>query len=317
MNPQIEHRPYGQTGESVSIIGLGGACLSQHSPAEGIATVRRALELGVSYFDTSPFYGQGASQDILGQALQGRTERYLLATKIGRLPGYPDFRSPEALWAQLRNNLRLLRRDSTDTLQIHESDWACWWMDNPNPQQRTLTQRVPDIDEAPVMKVLRQAKRRGLCRFIGLTGNNAEVTAQVLEQVEVDTYLVAFNYDLICRTALGRAVPRAVEKKVALILGGIFQNGRLAQVRPELLSSPPKWMSCEFRDRLERLYDLQKKSGLSLVEMTIRFLITDQNVSTILVGASKPEEIEQSVAAAQAGPLPNELHQALDKLGLD
>ena len=113
--------PYGQKGDKVSVIGLGGACLDQYSFMDGVATVRRALELGVTYFDTSPSYGRGMSQGILGEALEGRTEKYLLATKIGNLAAPPRFRSNDALRTQLEENLRLLRRDSVDTLQVHRS----------------------------------------------------------------------------------------------------------------------------------------------------------------------------------------------------
>ena len=69
----------------VTVIGLGGGYLDKHSLAHGVATVHRALELGINYFDTAPVYGQDASQVILGNALEGCTEPYLLATKIGFL----------------------------------------------------------------------------------------------------------------------------------------------------------------------------------------------------------------------------------------
>jgi predicted aldo/keto reductase-like oxidoreductase len=73
----IESRPYGSTGERVTILGLGCGALAKHSFAQGVATVRRALELGITYFDTSPFYCDGASQAILGETLDGRSEKYL------------------------------------------------------------------------------------------------------------------------------------------------------------------------------------------------------------------------------------------------
>ena len=67
----LEKRPYGQTGDRVTVIGLGGAGLYKHSFTEGVATVQRALELGVTYYDTSPEYGGGMSQAILGDAPEG------------------------------------------------------------------------------------------------------------------------------------------------------------------------------------------------------------------------------------------------------
>ena len=69
-------------------------------------------------------------------------------------------------------------------------------------------------------------------------------------------------------------------------------------------------------DALESLYAVQRESGLSLVELTIRYLLADPDFSTILVGAAKRSEIEESVAAAEKGPLPADLHQTLEALGV-
>jgi aryl-alcohol dehydrogenase-like predicted oxidoreductase len=70
------------------------------------------------------------------------------------------------------------------------------------------------------------------------------------------------------------------------------------------------------QDRLAKLYALQKESGLSLVELGVRYLVADPDISTISVGAGSPMEIEEIVTAALAGPLPPDLHEALEKLGL-
>lgn len=125
----LETRPYGKTGDHAAVLGLGGTSLNKHSFEMGVSTVHRALELGVTYFDTSPLYGNGMSQAILGEALQGRSEEYVLATKVGHMGSPARFRSYDALRAQFDENLRLLRRDSVDTLQSHESDWPQWWTD--------------------------------------------------------------------------------------------------------------------------------------------------------------------------------------------
>jgi aryl-alcohol dehydrogenase-like predicted oxidoreductase len=313
----LESRPFGRTGERVTAIGLGGAPLGKLSHADGVATVRRALELGITYFDTAPMYGGGASQLILGEALDGRTESYLLATKLGHLASSGDFRSADALRAQLNDNLRRLRRDYVDVLQIHDANWHCWWSDETRPEEAMLGDIEYDFTDAPVLQVLREAKAAGLCRFTGITGNNADAMARVLEGVDVDTCLVAFNYDLIRRRTRREALPLARKRGVALILGGVFQNGRLVEIHPEWPSSPPDWITPELRDPVGRLYTLQRDCGLSLVTLAIRYLMADPDVATILVGAATPAELEESVAAAQEGPLSTELHQAVDALGLE
>ena len=316
MTTAIETRPYGNTGERVTVIGLGGAPLGKHSFASGVATVHRALELGITYFDTSPGYGTGVSQAIYGEALAGRKEAYVLATKVGYLREPRLFRSPEALHAQIRETLQVLRRDHVDVLQIHECDWRRWWSDKPPHDGRFDLHQDYDFANAPIMQVLQEAKAQGLCRFIGITGNSTDETAHVLRHVDVDTYLVAFNYNLIWRDARREALPLAREKNAATILGALFHGGRLTAVHPEWLQSPPAWMTPEIRAHFEQLYALQRDCGLSLVELTVRFLIGDPEVTTIPVGATTPKELEESVAAAQQGPLPPDLHQAVEAIGL-
>ena len=313
----MEKRPFGNTGEQVSVIGLGSGFLNYHSYDDGLATVRRALELGVDYFDTSPLYGHGASQAIFGEALQGRPEPYMLATKLGHFSRLASFRTPAALSAQLDGNLRLLRREHVDLLQVHEADWRAWWSDETPHTGYLRPEREYGFANAPVMQYLREAQEQGRCRFVGITGNHANKVARVLSAVKVDTVLSAFNFNLIWRGARTQALPVAREKGTAIVLAAVLQNAQLAEVHRDWLESPPDWMNDDVRDRFARLYDIQHVCGLTLVELAIRFILAEPGVSTILVGAARPIEIEQSVAAAEAGVLPPDIHQALEEIGLE
>ena len=312
----LETRPYGKTGEKVTVIGLGGARLYRESFTDGVATVRRALELGVTYFDTSPGYGPGMSQAILGDALAGRSENYVLATKIGYLGSPARFRSYNALRAQIDDSLRLLLRDSVDTLQIHHVDQHSWWTDRPPVDERALLDPDYDFAGAPAIKVLQDAKTEGLCRFIGISQDSFDGVARILASVDLDTCLPAFSYDILRRGARREVFPIAQARGVAVILGGIFWGGRDVEVHCEWLTSRPEWMTPEMRDSTERLYAVQRECGLSMVELSIRYLLADSGFSTILVGAGVPAEIEGCVAAAEKGPLPADLHQVLEELGV-
>ena len=283
----LERRAYGHRGDKATVIGLGGVFLNKHSFSDGVATVRHALELGVTYFDTSPGYGRGMSQAILGEALDGRSEKYMLATKIGYMRSPARFRSYDALRAQLDENLRLLRRDHVDTLQVHESDQHTWWTDSPpSPERRDPLDPNYDYAGAPVMDVLRDVKEEDLCRFLGITGNTADGVARIASNVDVDCCLTAFNYDILRRRARREVLPLATAKSVTVLLGAVVR------------------LPIDMPDHLERLYSVQRESGLSLVGLTIRYLLADPDFSTILVGA-----------AAEKGPLPVDLHQTLEGLG--
>ena len=292
----LETRSYGQTGDKVSVIGLGGTSLSKHSFNDGVATVHRALELGVTYFDTSPAYGRGMNQAILGHALEGRPEAYLVATKLNmRTPA--RFRSYDAMRAQLDENLTLLRRDGVDTLQVHESDHQTWWTDTPPDDRRKPLDPDYDFAGAPVMKVLRDAKAEGLCRFTGVTGNTADGVGLALANVDVDVCLTAFNYDILRRRSRRELIPLAKAKNANVLLGAVI---RLPRDMPE---------------QLERLRAVAQESGISVLELTLRYLLADRDVTAILVGASTPAEIEESVGAAEKGPLPSDLQETLEEMG--
>ena len=314
MTQALEQRPYGSAGEKVTVVGLGGAPLGARSFADGVATVHCALELGINYFDTAPLYSSGQSQAIYGEALAGRSEDYMLATKVGHLARPARFRSPDALRAQLEENLRLLRRDSVDVLQVHESDQHCWWSDD-GQRGQVQAGREYDFAGAPVMEVLREARDEGRCRFIGITGNSADHVAQVLRHVEVDTCLYAFCYHLFGHGARKEALPLAREKGVAIILGGILRGAHLPEAHPDLLHAAPEWLTPELRDRFEKLYAVQRDCGLSLVALAIRFLLAEKDMTTMLIGATTPAEIKECVEAALQGPLPSDLHQAVEQIG--
>jgi aryl-alcohol dehydrogenase-like predicted oxidoreductase len=311
----VEDREFGSTGLKVTALGLGGAPLSESCFADGVATIRHAIDAGLTYFDTSPLYGQGMSQAIYGTALSAQDTGFLFATKLGHFRDPRLYRSPDALRAQLHENLRLLRRERVDLLQIHEADFHSWWSDD--GQGGRLQDGVDyDFDGAPVVEILREARDRGQCRFIGISGNTAGDMARVLQALDVDTCLMAFNYDLIWRGAREKVIPLARQKGAALILGAILQYGRFTQVRADWLASPPDWMTEDVRERFVRLYDLQAESGLSLVELTVRFLLAEPAFATMLIGAATPVQLEESVAAARRGQLPADLHTRIEALGL-
>ena len=180
---------------------------------------------------------------------------------------------------------------------MHESDWEQWWTGTPQEKEAPID---PDWDfvGSPVMDVLRDVKEEGLCRYIGITGNNAERVSAVLQNVDVDVCLPAFDYNILRRGTRREVIPLAKSRGVTVLLGAVIR------IEPEMEA------------QMDGLYSVQRESGLSHVELTVRFLLADRDVCTILVGAATPAEIEESVEAAEKGPLPADLHQTLDGLGV-
>ena len=328
----LEQRPFGLTGENVSVIGLGGAALYKHSYEQGVETVKHALDLGVSYFDTSPAYGKagedgrwkdrGKSQSIMGEGLDGTTKPHLLATKLINYVSVEDRRysytTVEECHAQIQENLRALRRDRVDVLLGHDTEKAKAWI----PDARDDNQLM-DVDEefdyqnAALIQALREAKTQGLCRYIGLSSNRSAHLAHILNRVEMDMCLSANEYSLLDRRSPPVMLPVIREQGIAYVVGGIFRRAGLGvsnEASPFQLPSkgPLALVGGVFSD--ERLIKLAETTGISIAALTVRFLIANEELSTILVGASTPEELEESVVAAQAGPLPPDIHQTLEEL---
>lgn len=308
----MEKRQYGNTGATTTIIGLGGAFLTASSFADGVATVRRAFDLGIRYFDTSPMYCRGASQAVLGEALEGVTEQHLLATKLGYFAQPSRYHSREALLTQFEENLRLLRRTHVDTLQLHEADFHHWWSTDTAHQGRLRPDMDYDFNDAPALLALRELRAEGRCRFIGISGNTAENMQRVLQNVDVDTFLLAFNYDLLRRGARD-VLPIATKKGCVRLVGAIFQRA-LAYPQPELLDHPPSWMTPELVSGYQTIYQLQKESGMSLAEMGVRFIAAQPDIDTIIIGAKTPTEIEECAQAVEKGPLSAELIKQIESI---
>ena len=333
MSSSLEQRSFGRTGEIVSVIGLGGAALYKHSYQQGVATVKHALDLGVSYFDTSPAYGKasedgrwierGKSQLIMGEGLDGTAKPHLLATKLisyttlgGTNPlGY---RTLEDCRAQLQDNLRALRRDRVDVLQGHDMEKAKAWIPDARDDDELMNlDEEHDYANTAIIRALREAKAKRLCSYIGLSFNRSAALTRVLHRVELDMCLSAGEYSLLDRRSPQTVQPVVREQEIAYVLGGIFAKrdlGASDEASPFRLAlkGPLAQTGAIFSD--ERLIKLAKTTGISIAALTVRFLIANRELSTILVGASTPEEIEESVMAAQAGPLPPDIHQTLEKL---
>ena len=332
----LEQRYFGRSGEKVSVIGLGGAGLYKHSYEQGLATVKHALDMGVTYFDTSPAYGKadadgrwierGKSQLIMGEGLDGTTKPHLLATKLvsyttlgGTNPlGY---RTLEDCRVQLQDTLRALRRDTVDVLQGHDMEKAKAWIPNAQTDDELLDlDKDHDYENSAIIQALREAKRQRLCNYIGLSFNRSLALAHVLRRVELDMCLSAGQYSLLDRRSRQTVQPVVHEQGIAYVVGGIFAKRDLAvsdEASPFRLAikGPLAQTGAIFSD--ERLIKLAKTTGISIAALTVRFLIANPKLSTILVGASRPEEIEESVMAAQAGPLPPDIHHTLEKLNLE
>ena len=196
----LERRPYGNTGETLSIVGCGGIVVSQTEPAEAAQLVAEAVDRGVNYFDVAPTYGN--AEERLGPALEPYRKTVFLACKSTQ-------RSREGIGKEMRNSLEQLRTDHFDLYQLH------------GLSTREDFEQATGPDGA--LEALVEARQKGLVRHIGFSSHSVETALKLLDYFPFDSVLFPINWTEYFQAGFGpQVVARAEEKGVArLALKGL------------------------------------------------------------------------------------------------
>lgn len=289
---------------TVSELGMGGAWLlgrrSDLPLDHGIRTIHRALALGITYLDTAECYIGGRSEEVFGAALKGHKGEYLLATKCGHRVGSAAPRSAPFDWTRqsvlesLDVSLSRLGRKSVDVFQLHTPE---------EPSFEAI------FGPGGAVEGMRDARERGLIRFLGITGRNLEFLRRCVESDAFDTLIVFQRFDLLEQSA--QALFReARAHDVGVILGSPLRLGLFGSARDELLAR----CTDEDRAQMAALDTLLGNEPGGVTASAIRFALSHEAVSVVLSGAASPEEIESAVSAADR-PLPADLAAEVYRLG--
>ena len=229
---------------------------------------------------------------------------YILSTKLGGRPQPFHPQDKSCLRQSVEESLRLLHRDTIDILMIHEPDRPGqydWWTDH-------------DSYEGPVLELLDELKAEGIIRFTGLGGTTAYTLPHLIATGKFDVVLTAFNYSLLWREAERAVLPAAKEQGMGIVIGSPLQQGALARRYDEQVRHGARWLSPPRRAQYLALYELLDEIDMPLPELALRFVISNPDTSTVLMGARKREEVEQNVASVNRGPLPQDLLDRLDEI---
>lgn len=205
---KIPTRALGQTGQHVTIFGLGGeGILRTHGEmARAVPVITRALDLGVTYFDTAPAYA--SSRDYYGAALGERRKQIFLASKTAE-------RSRDGSLRILEDSLRRLRTDYLDLWQLHDlrTPWDLEEIFSPNGAIHALV----------------QAREEGRVRFLGITGHHdPAMLMEAMRRFDFDTVLVALNCADQTRLSFSRTVlAEAARRKMGVIAMKVYSAGLL------------------------------------------------------------------------------------------
>lgn len=306
----MKTRPLGQTGLQVSELGLGGLFVSSigGGPEQAREAVLRAVQLGVNFVDTAPTYAN--SEAVLGGILPNVKQPLILSTKLGGRPQPFEPKNRHHLRHSIEESLRLLGRETIDILMVHEPDRPGqydWWeaADGGNGSASL---------NGPVLEVLDELKASGVVRFTGIGGTTAYEMVRFVRSGCFDVLLTAFNYSLLWREAEIELLPAAKAMKMGIVVGSPLQQGALAQRYDEEVEQGAPWLSRPRREQFRALYHLVDEIEIPLAELGLRFVLSNADVSTVLMGARSASEVEQNVAAVAKGPLPVDVLQRLNDI---
>ncbi len=308
----MEYTQLGRTGLTVSRAGFGGGGIGQVWGAttedEAIASVHRALDLGITFFDVAPSYGDGRAEEALGKALEGRSEPVVVATKV-RLRADEMDDVDGAVRRSVEVSLRRLRRDSVDVLHVH------------NRFTETRGEGPDSITGGdvmgPVLEAYRAVQREGKTRFIGLSAMDHHVPTmhRLLESNEWDTVLAYYN--LLNWTAQhppppgadlfdnGRIIPLAKSHDMGVI--GIRSHA--AGALTSALDRPPRPGDALMQKDLAsaaKLGFLLDGPIKTLSQAAMVFSLMNRDIHSTVPGVKNRAEAEETAACVDLPPIPPE-----------
>jgi aryl-alcohol dehydrogenase-like predicted oxidoreductase len=280
----------------VTVVGLGcnnfGGRIDE---AASRAVIDAALDAGVTFFDTADIYGNGGgSEEIIGRALSGRRDRVVLATKFGHDlgGGEPARGARPYIRKALQASLRRLQTDWIDLYQYHRPDGI-------TPVEETL-------------EALDELVREGLVRAVGssnFTASMAEEAHAAAEQRGLTPFATEQSqYSWLRRGAEADLIPACERLGVGFIpyfplasglLTGKYRRGEPA---PEGTRLHGRELAEEDLERVERLEELARERGASLLDLAIGGLAAQPAVVSVIAGATKPEQVRANAAAGAWEP---------------
>ena len=304
----MRSRSLGADGPEVSVLGLGCNNFGWTIPVDrSREVVDAALEGGVTLFDTADVYGATASESFLGEALAGRRDGTVIVTKFGMpIPDAPDLPggSPEYVKWAVDGSLERLRTDCIDVYMYHRPDGV-------TPLSETLG-------------VLGELAREGKIRFAGLSNVDAgqvKEAAAFAAAESVPLVAIESRYSLVRRKAEADLLPLCERRGLGFLpyyplesglLTGKYRRGEPPpaasrfDTRPGIWS-PDRWLNDEMFDRTEALERFGAERGLSLLQVALGGTAAMPAITSVIAGATRPDQVKANVAAAEWTPSSEDL----------
>lgn len=297
----MRYRAFGRTGLQVSAMGFGcwpmaGDRYGSIEEQDAVAAVRRAFDLGVNCFDTAPAYGSGHSEEMLARALGDRRKDVILVTKCGIVPFYPGRTasnrdsSREAIQAEVEVSLKRLQTDYTDVLLVH-------WPDSNTPFDET-------------MHALDEIVQSGKARFVGVSNFTVDQLEECMKVRRVD--VVQVGYHIFDRRQEAEMFPYCLANGIGVMGYGSLAHGLLSGAFTHdttfdendwraggVAFGQPIFRGENFKTNVDVADKLKSEvaasHGVPLSQLALAWVLDSSAVSTALVGARTPAEVEANV----------------------
>ena len=331
MNPKSK-RKLGKSGVDVTIIGCGGGPLGElyakidHDAAVG--TVEAAYDGGMTLFDTSPFYGHGMSEHLIGSVLNRKPRSsFVLSTKVGRYlvpPGdKPLDRTPyvggfdfnhvfdytrEGTLRSIDQSMARLGISSIDCLTIHDVDvWT-------HGTRAIYEEKFKEAMEG-CYRVLDDLRSQGVIKAIGVGLNEVDICMEFAAAGDFDFFLLAGRYTLLEQGALEDFLPLCEARDIGIMLGGPYNSGILATgavagARYNYVPATP-----EIMEKVRRMETVCARHSVPLAAAALQFPLGHPSVTSMIPGAVSPGEVKRNIDL-MAHKIPQDLCAELKHEGL-
>jgi D-threo-aldose 1-dehydrogenase len=327
----LARRRVGKTRIEVTTLGLGGAPMggfrAKISDAEAVEFTNTAYELGVRYFDTSPFYGYGRSELRMGAALREKPrDDYVLSTKIGRIlhplkPGEKppaDFRENglpgfapvfdytyDGVMRSLEHSHFRLGISRIDIALVHDVDF--WTIKD----HAILDQRFKTVMDSG-FKALDELRKAGVIGAIGVGINESDTSLRFIQAGDFDCMLLAGRYTLLEQGGLEAFLPECVKRNVSVILGGPYNSGILtggvkADTTHDYAQAPAHLI-----EKARKIEAVCTRHGVELGAAAMQFPLFHPALCAVIPGALAASEVKQNVERLSV-KIPTELWSELKR----
>ena len=322
----MKQRPIGKTDLSASELGLGCAKLSgsmskNMNSKEATRLLHEAFDQGINFFDTSDSYGNGKSEELLGQAFRDRRDQVIIASKAGyqvsaaagwalrikpllqplissmawlkravrqaRTTQKPQNFTPEYLSQAVEESLRRLQTDYLDLFQLH------------NPP-------LSLIEQGDVFGVLDRLKEQGKIRYYGVSCRSIEDALPSMNYADVSAIQIPIS--LMEQQAIRTVLPEAKQRNVGIIARQPLASGFLARSAEEVEPDLTEVGGHEAKQKLEaaRRYHFLSNGNRTLAEAALQFVLQQESVAVTLVGTNNIQHLRSNLAVLDAPPLTEE-----------